>query len=99
VLYPNAHEINTHNTVLQMLSNFGLIGFTLYGFHRFQTVAMIMKKANRDSIFMGSCIVVGLAMSLLSPLFFRMYFAIYYSIFLMIIEKATNAELEKEKQG
>ncbi len=98
ILYPNSYEMNTHNTLLQMLSNSGLIGLALYGFHRFQTILMVLKKPNRDIIFVGSCVIVGLVMSLLSPLFFRMYFAIFYSIFLVVIEKATQAETENKQE-
>ena len=95
-LYPGAN-LNAHNTLLHMLSGSGIIGLILYLAHRLQTVLLFLKKPNLDRLFVGSCVVVGVGMSLLSPLFFRLYFLVYYSVFLMLLEKSVEADKPSEK--
>lgn len=94
-LYPGAN-LNAHNTLLHMLSGSGIIGLALYLAHRLQTVLLFLKKPNLDRLFVGSCVVVGVGMSLLSPLFFRLYFLVYYSVFLMLLEKSVEADKTSE---
>ncbi len=81
-----------HNNIVQMLAGGGVIGLTLYVVHRVQTVKLLLKKPTVERLFMGSCIVVGLMISMLSSLFFHFYFAVYYSLILLTIEKSVSEE-------
>ncbi len=76
-----------HNNILQMLCSSGVLGLVLYGMHRVQTIYSIAKKPTADRLFMGGCILVGVAMGMLSSTFFHVYFLMYYSIILLVLEK------------
>ncbi|MBQ9728003.1 MAG: O-antigen ligase family protein [Clostridia bacterium] len=95
--YTGLKVLNAHNTVVQMLGCTGIVGFVLYLFHRVQTMWIIFKKPNVDRIFLGGCIIMGLLLSLLDPLFFRVYFLLFYGVLLMVIEKSYIADVEKDK--
>ncbi len=76
-----------HNNILQMLGGSGLIGLLLYGVHRVQTVWSVAKKPTAGRLFMSGCILVGIAMGMISSTFFHVYFLMYYSIILLVLEK------------
>ncbi|MBO5412636.1 MAG: O-antigen ligase family protein [Clostridia bacterium] len=89
-------QLNAHNTVIHMLSGSGIVGLICYLIHRAQTLWILLKKPRADRLFIGACIVVGVGVSLLSPIFFRLYFLVYYTVFLTMIEKSLESELPTE---
>ena len=89
---------SAHNTFIQMLSGTGIVGLTAYVIHRGHTVWLLFKKPCLDRFFMSACLLSGLAVSLVGPLFFRVYFLIYYAVFLMALEKSLETD-ERNKKG
>lgn len=87
---PGVRVRYAHNHLIQMLASTGVVGFVLYGVHRVQTVCLLLKKRTMERLFMSGCLAVGMAMSLLSPLFFLVYFLLYYSIILLFLEKSVD---------
>ncbi len=77
-----------HNIWLQMLASTGIVGFSLFMFHHVWSFTLIGKKPSWDRVFIYSCIIVGIGMSLLSPLFFGPYFLIPYAVLILLLEKS-----------
>ncbi len=77
-----------HNTLVQMLASSGLIGLSCYLVHRVQTVYSVAKKPTTERLWIGGTVLVGLLMSLLSPLFFQVYFRVCYVVLLVALEKS-----------
>lgn len=99
VIYPSTDVAwQAHNTLIQVLACTGVFGFSLYMFHRLQTVLLFLKKPKWGRLLLGGCVVVGLLESLLDPLFFRMYFGVYYSVILLVCELSLEADINKEKE-
>ncbi len=99
IVYPDAYAINAHNTIIQMLAGTGIMGLVLYIYHRVETVKLFVKKPTIDRLFGGGLALVGVLVSFLDPLFFRMYFAFYYSLTLLTVEKSLLYDEQKENKS
>lgn len=77
-----------HNNLLQALASTGIVGFLLYIFHRAQTLYTLLKKRTLSRLFVGGCLVVTLAIGVVSSAFFHTYFLCYYGVILLILEKS-----------
>ncbi len=79
-----------HNNLVQMIASTGVVGFTMYLFHRLQTIGMILKKPTVERILMGGCIGVSLMMGMLSSTFFHAYSLVHYGVILLVLEKSAE---------
>ncbi len=85
---PRVHATYAHNSLIQMAASTGIVGLGLYLIHRLQTIYLIVKEPRAERFFFGGCILLGVLISLLSPLFFLPYFTIYYAVILLFLEKS-----------
>ncbi|MBE6976930.1 MAG: O-antigen ligase family protein [Ruminococcaceae bacterium] len=79
-----------HNTVVQLLASCGIVGLAAYGFHRYQTVKMILRKPVGDKVFIALSILVLLGTSMLDCHIFNVGPTLLYSIALAFAEKAVR---------
>ncbi len=83
-----------HNTLLQILSATGILGFAAYAYYRYKTVLTVIKKPTFLKTMMALSIAVLLLGSLLDNFVFNIYPMFYYNMAMVIVCKAT-AEGEK----
>ena len=81
-----------HNTIIQLLSSCGIVGILAYGFHRFQTIKLIIKKPSLEKTFIGLSILTLLAISMLDCHMFNIGPTMFYSIALMFAENTKQKE-------
>ncbi len=79
-----------HNTVLQLLSATGIVGFSAYAYYRFSAVKPIFKKPTFTKSMMAISIAVLLFGSLLDNFIFNIYPMFHYTMSLVIIHKSDN---------
>lgn len=77
-----------HNTVLQLLSATGIVGFAAYAYYRFSTVKPIFKRPSFMKSMMAISIAVLLFGSLLDNFIFNIYPMFHYTMSLVIIHKS-----------
>ncbi|MBQ9759955.1 MAG: O-antigen ligase family protein [Clostridia bacterium] len=75
-----------HNTILQVLGTAGILGILAYGYHRFETVRLVVVKRNPVKMFLGICILGFLLFGMLDVVFFIAYPNIFYTIMLLIMQ-------------
>ena len=95
--FGNSHGVNDkfviaapeffHNTLIQMLASCGILGFLAYGFHRYETVKLFIRRKTPLSYFLGLSILTLLLSSLLDIHIFNVYPAIFYSVILCVLER------------
>lgn len=85
-----------HNTFIQMLASYGLVGLAAYLFHRYQTVKLFLLNRNVAKTFIGLCISGILLTSLLDCHLFIPGPACFYSILLSFAEKSGETESESD---
>lgn len=76
-----------HNTLVQVLTSAGIIGFILYAFHRCQTAKLFLTNINLEKTIICISVLVSIGMGLLDPTFFYPQFALVYSFTLCFAEK------------
>lgn len=76
-----------HNTIIQILSSCGVVGILAYGYHRYETIKLMVKKPSLEKTFIGLSIVTMLLMSLLDCHFFNIGPTLIYSMGLAFAEK------------
>jgi O-antigen ligase len=76
-----------HNTVLQLLSAMGVVGFLAYFYYRYKTALYIFKNRSLSKTLMAISIGVFLFSSLLDNFVFNVYPVFYYTVALVIIIK------------
>ena len=76
-----------HNTVIQVISSTGIVGILAFGYHRFETVKLFVRKPSVDKLFMAAAILEFLCMSLFDSIFFYANFTVFYTAILTIVEK------------
>ena len=81
-------EHNAHNNLLQMLTSTGVIGLILYLTHRVQTLYFLLKKKTVGRTFIGGCLLISIAVGIVSSITFHTYFLCYYGIILLVLEKS-----------
>lgn len=86
-----------HNTIVQILASCGVIGFSAYVYHRWQTVKLFWNTRNPYSFFTAMSILALLLTSLLDIHLFNIFPTIIYSTMLCIFERYTLFREEKKK--
>ena len=81
-----------HNTLVQIAASCGVVGLAAYGFHRFQTVKILLKNRSTENLFIGLYLAVLLLCSLMDCHFFNMGPVLFYS---MALAYAENIHLSK----
>ena len=76
-----------HNTVVQLLAATGLVGLGAYGFHRYQTVRLVLRRQNRLDMLTVTAILVILLGSLVDCHIFNVGPGMFYAILLAWLEK------------
>ena len=77
-----------HNTVFQLLSATGIVGFAAYAYYRFSTVKPIFKRPTLMKTMMAISVAVLLFESLLDNFIFNIYPMFHYTVSLVIIHKS-----------
>ncbi len=76
-----------HNTLVQILSSAGIVGFGLYAFHRYQTAKLFLTNINLEKTVICLSVLVSIGMGLIDPTYFYPQFALLYSFTLCFAEK------------
>ena len=79
-----------HNTPLQMLASCGIVGLLAYGFHRLQTIKLMLTRRSLEIAFISLSLFVLLATSLLDCHFFNCCPTLFYSMALAFAEKSNG---------
>lgn len=77
-----------HNTIVQLLATCGITGLLAYGFHRYQTIRMMLKTPTTGKLFICLSLLALLGTSLVDCHFFNIGPTLFYSIALAFAEKA-----------
>ncbi len=81
-----------HNTVVQLAACCGSLGLLSYGFHRYQTVRMLLCGRSREKTFIGLFVLALCLSSLLDCHFFNIGPALFYSLALAFAENCTDSK-------
>ena len=73
-----------HNTVLQLLSSMGIVGFISYGWYRIETLRVFLHRPTLAKTMLGISILVFLLGSLLDNFVFNLHPPLYYTFALAI---------------
>jgi len=84
-----------HNTVIQLLASCGTVGLLAYGYHRYQTVKLLLKAPTTEKLYIAISILTLLATSMLDCHFFNVGPTLFYSMALAFGEK-THAPKHKQ---
>ena len=76
-----------HNTLVQLGASCGTVGLLAYGYHRYQTVKLFVKRRSRETIYIAISIAALLGMSLLDCHIFNVGPTLFYSMLLAFAEK------------
>ena len=77
-----------HNTIIQLLASCGSVGLLAYGYHRLQTIRLMMKDPTLGKAFIGISLLALVGTSLLDCHFFNVGPVLFYSMALAFAEKA-----------
>lgn len=75
-----------HSTPLQLLVSCGAVGLCAYGFHRFQTLRLLVKEPSREKTFIACAMGILLVCSLFDCHFFNLGPTLFYSAALAFAE-------------
>lgn len=84
-----------HNTVIQLLVSCGTVGILAYGFHRVQTVVVLLRRRHKEPVFIACALAVLLFTSLFDCHFFNIGPTLFYSMALAFgenIREVTHAD-------
>lgn len=76
-----------HNTVIQLLASTGIVGILAYGFHRYQTVRLVMGRRSPLQMLMVIAVLVMLLGSLTDCHMFNVGPGMFYAMLLAWLEK------------
>ena len=76
-----------HNTLIQMLASCGTVGIVAYGFHRFQTVKLLLTRRSTEKTFIALYLLVLVGTCLLDCHFFNVGPTLFYSMAMAFAEK------------
>ncbi len=76
-----------HNTFVQLGACCGTVGLVAYGFHRVQTLRLMVRNRSREILFVSLSVLALLAVSLLDCHLFNVGPTLFYSMALAVIEK------------
>ncbi len=82
-----------HNTVIQLAASCGIAGLLAYGYHRIQTIRLLLKKPTLENVYTGLSITALLLMSLLDCHFFNIGPTLFYSMALAFAENHFDQEV------
>lgn len=83
-----------HNTIVQLLATCGITGLLAYGFHRYQTIRMMLKTPTAGKAFISLSLLALLGTSLVDCHFFNIGPVLFYSMALAFAEKADTHMIE-----
>ncbi|MCL2369718.1 MAG: O-antigen ligase family protein [Firmicutes bacterium] len=75
-----------HNHILQFLASMGIVGLAAYGFHRAQTVKLLIKKIDRIKIFIFISIVMFVLTASLDNTLFNPGMLVIYALVMVMLE-------------
>lgn len=85
-----------HQTIVQLLSCMGIVGLASYGFYRFKTLTLFLKRPSVEKLLLLCSVLVLLFESLLDNFVFYFLPLFHYTLSLVIAEKSLrDANLEK----
>ena len=85
-----------HQTIVQLLSAMGIVGLVSYGFYRFKTLTLFLKRPSVEKLLLLCSVLVLLFESLLDNFVFYFLPLFHYTLSLVIAEKSLReANLEK----
>ncbi len=76
-----------HSTVVQLLASGGIVSLGAYGFHRYQTLRLVLKSKTQEQLLIACSVVVLLLCSLFDCHFFNIGPTLIYSMALAFGEK------------
>jgi len=79
-----------HDTFIQILACTGVIGMLAYGYHRYETIRVFIKKRSYETVIIGLSILMLLLGSLLDTHLFNIACTIQYSTLLVVMEKSKS---------
>lgn len=86
--------LQAHNTVLQLLSATGIIGFMAYAYYRYCTMKPVFVRPTLRKTLMAMSVMVLLLGSLLDNFVFFIYPTFHYTVALVVIHKSSREEME-----
>jgi O-antigen ligase len=86
--------LQAHNTVLQLLSATGIIGFMAYAYYRYHTLKPVFVRPTLRKTFMAMSVMVLLLGSLLDNFIFFIYPTFHYTVALVVIHRSSREEME-----
>ena len=75
-----------HNTLVQIGASCGIVGLCAYGFHRFQTVRMLLRHRSTENLYIGMYLAALLIAGLMDNHFFNIGPVLLYSMALAFAE-------------
>ena len=81
-----------HNTLLQLLSATGIVGFASYVYYRYSSIKPLLKAPSLKKTMMALSIAVLLFGSLIDNFIFNIYPMFHYTVALVIIHKSSTEE-------
>lgn len=85
-----------HNTFLQVLGSFGVVGMLAYLVHRIQTLRITFRRFNVEKCFTGLIILTMLLCCMVDVHIFIVETALHYSILLVCLEGIDKREVHEE---
>lgn len=86
-----------HNTIVQLLTSCGAVGLAAYGFHRYQSIRMLLSRHHKEQVYIACAVGVLLLCSLLDCHFFNLGPTLLYSAFLAYAEHCPGTDLVQRK--
>ena len=86
--------LQAHNTILQLLSATGIIGFMAYAYYRYCTMKPVFVRPTLRKTLMAMSVMVLLLGSLLDNFVFFIYPTFHYTVALVVIHKSSREEME-----
>ncbi len=83
-----------HNTILEIMSAGGIVGFTAYSVHRIQTILSVTKNLTTERTFIAGTILAMLVISMFDNHLFNIFPTIVYSALLAVLFGGENTAKE-----
>ena len=83
-----------HNTILEIMSAGGIVGFTAYSVHRIQTILSVTKNLTIERTFIAGTILAMLVISMFDNHLFNIFPTIVYSALLAVLFSGENTAKE-----
>ena len=88
-----------HNTVMELLSAMGIVGFVAYGYYRLRSFVPLITKPSFEKLAIASSLMITVLASMLDNFDFYFYTMYLYMILLAIVHRMRRDELiEKQKK-